>query len=110
MGKRLNNSCGAGWRVRTIFLGAVRSPWGLSLSRLVGFGIWLPPTHVGARDNRPTAVSAPAVLSSAAPFGLARARDPGPHRFEGVPAPRRALPARAYRPGRSPSFQSPPRR
>ena len=52
-------TCGAGWRVRTTFLGAVRSPWGLSLSRLVGFGIWLPPTYVGARDHRPTAVSAP---------------------------------------------------
>src|SRR5580693_4542155 len=57
--KRLNNPCGAGWRVRTTFLGAVRSPWGLSLSRLVGFGIWLPPTYVGARDHRPTTVSAP---------------------------------------------------
>ena len=52
-------ACGAGWRVRTTFLGAVRSPWGLSLSRLVGFGTWLPPTYVGARDHRPTAVSAP---------------------------------------------------
>ena len=58
-GKRLNNVSGAVWRVRTTFLGAVRSLWGLSLSRLVGFGKWLPPTYVGARDHRPTAVSAP---------------------------------------------------
>src|ERR1700750_776147 len=69
-GKRLDNLCGAGWRVRTIFLGAVRSLWGLSLSRLVGFGIWLPPTHVGARDHRPTAVSAPRFMFDVF-FGLA---------------------------------------
>jgi hypothetical protein len=68
--KRLNNPCGAGWRVRTIFLGAVRSLWGLSLSRLVGFGIWLPPTYVGARDHRPTAVSAPRFILDVF-FGLA---------------------------------------
>ena len=30
--------CGAGGRVRTIFLGAVRSPWELSLSSPVGLG------------------------------------------------------------------------
>ncbi len=64
--------CGAGWRVRTIFLGAVRSLWGLSLSRPVGFGIWLPPTYVGARDHRPTAVSAPRFIFTA--FGLAAHR------------------------------------
>jgi 5-formyltetrahydrofolate cyclo-ligase len=55
-------ACGAGWRVRTTFLGAVRSPWGLSLSSPVGLGTWLPPTYVGARDHRPTAVSAPRSL------------------------------------------------
>src|SRR5208282_5716953 len=60
---------GAGWRVRTTFLGAVRSPWGLSLSRLVGFGIWLPPTYVGARDHRPTAVSAPRSILHGFPIG-----------------------------------------
>src|ERR1700722_9247167 len=70
LGKRLNNLCGAGWRVRTTFLGAVRSLWGLSLSRLVGFGIWFPPTYVGARDQRPTAVSAPRSIVDVF-FGLA---------------------------------------
>jgi hypothetical protein len=69
-GKRLNSACGAGWRVRTTFLGAVLSLWGLSLSRLVGFGIWLPPTYVGARDHRLTAVSAPRFMLDAF-FGFA---------------------------------------
>jgi len=36
----------------------------------VGFGIWLPPTYVGARDHRPTTVSAPRFIFDA-PFGSA---------------------------------------
>lgn len=47
---------GAFW---TIFLGAVRSLWELSLPLPVGVGTRRPPTYVGARDHRPTAVSAP---------------------------------------------------
>ena len=53
---------GAGWRVRTTFLGAVRSLWELSLPLPVGFGTRRPPTYVGARDHRPTAVSAPRLI------------------------------------------------
>src|SRR5277367_4722525 len=48
------------WGARQdIFLGAVRSPWELSLSLPVGLGTRRPPTHVGARDHSPTACSAP---------------------------------------------------
>ena len=57
--ERLSGVCGAGWRVRTTFLGAVRSLWELSLPSPVGFGTRRPPTYVGARDQRPTAFSAP---------------------------------------------------
>ena len=46
------------------FLGAVRSPWVLSLPLPVGFGTWRPPTYVGARDHRPTASSAPRSLKT----------------------------------------------
>src|SRR3984957_17261279 len=108
--KRLNNGCGAGWRVRTTFLGAVRSPWGLSLSRLVGFGIWFPPTHVGARDHRPTAVSAPRLVRLMTLFGSAAALELERRRAEGAPASRRPRPAGSNRACRSRRFQPPPRR
>src|SRR5580704_10423794 len=106
--KRLNKPCGAGWRVRTTFLGAVRSPWGPSLSRLVGFGIWLPPTYVGARDHRPTAVSAPRSICR---FRIGdKALDPDRRRSEGGPPPRRSRKAKRVGPGRPPRPQPSPRR
>jgi hypothetical protein len=105
-GKRLNNLSGAGWRVRTTFLGAVRSLWGLSLSRLVGFGIWLPPTYVGARDHRPTAVSAPRFMLDG--FSDWRRLELDQRRSEGGSAPRRSCPASSGRTRRDPRSQEPP--
>src|SRR5208283_5356430 len=69
------------------FLGAVRSPWELSLPLPVGFGTRRPPTYVGARDHRPTACSAPRTFSSE---GLGRRRDHDRLRPESGAAARRA--------------------
>src|ERR1700734_273283 len=104
--KRLNNACGAGWPVRTTFLGAVRSLWGLSLSRLVGFGIWLPPTYVGARDHRPTAVSAPRFMLDG--FSDWRRLELDQRQSEGGSAPRRSRPASSGRTRHDPGSQQPP--
>ena len=96
--------CGAGWRVRTTFLGAVRSPWELSLSSPVGLGTRRPPTYVGARDHRPTAVSAPrSRLHRLSSGDIAIA--PDPRRSEGGPAPRGArAPRRGWRRRRRAAF------
>jgi hypothetical protein len=63
-GKRLNSACGAGWRVRTTFLGAVRSLWGAVPVEARGLR-HMAPTYLGARDHRPTAVSAPRFMLDA---------------------------------------------
>jgi len=80
-------------------------PTGLSLSRLVGFGTRFPPTHVGARDHRPTPSRLRALYFLRPFFGSATNLDLEQGRSEGAPAPRRSRPARQNRARRSRRFQ-----